>query len=121
MDNANLMVEVSGAGLKRHKTYFPSGISLRVQIFEKLGQLKVTFEELPVPETYIKVYSRQRGTKEEKFFKDGYTDLRGRFDYGQLSGVDISKVEKFAVFISSEKHGSLVKECNPPSTLAPSG
>lgn len=49
------------------------------------------------------------------FFKDGYTDIRGRFDYGQLSGVNIGDVERFSIFISHDKHGSLIKEANPPS------
>jgi hypothetical protein len=49
------------------------------------------------------------------FFKDGYTDLRGRFDYGQLSGTSISDVEKFAIFVHNEEHGSLIKEAKPPS------
>jgi hypothetical protein len=70
-----------------------------------------------MPECYIKVYSRDRNTSDTKFFKDGYTDLRGRFDYGQLSGVDISVIEKFAVFISHEKLGAIVKECKSPSQL----
>ena len=49
------------------------------------------------------------------FFKDGYTDMRGRFDYGQLSGTSISDVEKFAIFIQNDSHGSVIKEAKPPS------
>ena len=53
------------------------------------------------------------------FFKDGYTDLRGRFDYGQLSGKDISTVEKFSIFIQHEEYGSIVKEAKVPNGVAP--
>ena len=50
-----------------------------------------------------------------KFFKDGYTDLRGRFEYAVLSGMSISDVEKFAIFVSHETYGSLTKEAATPS------
>jgi hypothetical protein len=39
----------------------------------------------PLPKTYVKVYAKLNdGTV--RFFKDGYTDLRGRFDYASLNG-----------------------------------
>ncbi|TNV72726.1 hypothetical protein FGO68_gene2890 [Halteria grandinella] len=117
--NANVLIEAAANGIKQYKTHFPSSQKHRVHLFENLGELKVTNESLPLPETYVKVYSKQRGgSGEVKFFKDGYTDMRGRFDYGQLSGTSIDNVEKFAVFIASEKWGSVVKECKPPHTLA---
>ena len=40
---------------------------------------------LPAPGAYCKVYARY-SAGDAKFFKDGYTDLRGRFDYATLSG-----------------------------------
>ena len=51
------------------------------------------------------------------FYKDGYTDLRGRFDYATLNSSDVSNIEKFALFIMSDEHGSLTKEANPPKKL----
>lgn len=50
------------------------------------------------------------------FFRDGYTDLRGRFDYALSSGNDITEVSQFAILVSSEEHGALIRECPPPST-----
>jgi hypothetical protein len=49
-----------------------------------------------------------------KFYKDGYTDLRGRFDYASLSTDDLGGVRKFAILILSEDHGALVREATPP-------
>lgn len=63
----------------------------------------------------MKVYSKQDG--KDTFFKDGYTDLRGRFDYGQLSGASIAVIEKFAILVSHEKYGNLVREALPPTEL----
>ncbi len=39
------------------------------------------------------------------FYKDGYTDLRGRFDYASLSTSSIDTIEKFAIFIMSDDLG----------------
>jgi len=90
-----------------------------VRIIENFGELKVFVanidgQDTPLPKTYVKVYQKTNGG-EVKFFKDGYTDLRGRFDYAQLSGTSIANVEKFAVFISNDDYGSLIKEANKPS------
>jgi hypothetical protein len=57
-----------------------------VQVIDNYGQVKVTTKNTakPLPMTYIKVYSRMKnGTT--SFYKDGYTDRRGRFDYASLS------------------------------------
>jgi len=51
------------------------------------------------------------------FYKDGYTDLRGRFDYATLNASDVSAIEKFSIFIMSDEKGSLIKEAKPPSTV----
>ena len=51
------------------------------------------------------------------FYKDGYTDLRGRFDYATLNSSNISNIEKFGIFVMSDEFGSLVKEAKAPSKL----
>jgi hypothetical protein len=77
-----------------------------------------------------------------RFFKDGYTDLRGRFDYASLNGPDaetpdvsgalspasggrldyqmlrpneLSQVAKLSVLVLSETQGAVVREMAPPS------
>jgi len=49
-----------------------------------------------------------------KFYKDGYTDHRGRFDYASLNTDEIETVERFALLILSEAHGTVVREAAPP-------
>jgi len=51
------------------------------------------------------------------FYKDGYTDLRGRFDYATLNSSDISNIKKFAIFVTSDELGSLIKEAKAPEKL----
>ena len=47
---------------------------------------------------------------EVKFFKDGYTDLRGRFDYARLNTNELEDAEKIAVLIMSDTLGAVVRE-----------
>lgn len=49
------------------------------------------------------------------FFKDGFTDIRGRFDYAKVSGSDSSdkkQFKTFAIFMSHEKLGDTIKEAD---------
>lgn len=62
---------------------------------------------------YVKVYARS-GNGTVAFYKDGYTDLRGRFDYTSINSGQLDSVSRFAVLILSEEHGALVREVAPP-------
>ena len=71
----------------------------------------------PLPRTYVKVYAQLRGAgagAEGRFYKDGYTDLRGRFDYVSLNSDLLGRVEKFAILVSSSEHGAVVRMAPPP-------
>jgi hypothetical protein len=61
----------------------------------------------------VKVYARHRGGAVE-FYKDGYTDLRGWFDYATLSTNDLDRVERFAILVVSDQAGSAILEAGPP-------
>jgi hypothetical protein len=94
-----------------------------------------------VSKAYVKVYARlSNGTV--RFFKDGYTDLRGRFDYASLNGpaqgqappfqqprdgapgngldyqmlkpAELAAVEKFAILVLSDTNGAATREVAPP-------
>jgi hypothetical protein len=49
-----------------------------------------------------------------RFYKDGYTDLRGRFDYTSLSTNDLDNVNKFSILVMSDELGATVREAIPP-------
>ena len=51
------------------------------------------------------------------FYKDGYTDLRGRFDYASLNTSDLKSFDKFAIFVMSDEYGSLIREAIPPAVV----
>ena len=42
-----------------------------------------------------------------KFHKDGYTDLRGRFDYVSVNTPERQAIERFAVLVLDEQSGAL--------------
>ena len=66
-----------------------------------------------LPKTYVKVYGKL-ANGQVRFYKDGYTDLRGRFDYVSLNTGELDTVTSFAILILNEKHGAIIREAKPP-------
>lgn len=135
---ANVLVEVIGAGKRQTQAYHAN--TLKLTLTETYGRLETrdVSTDKPLPKAYVKVYAKlNNGTV--RFFKDGYTDLRGRFDYASLNasehaappppGIDqpangldypmlepaeLNNVSKLAVLVLSDTHGATVKEVDPP-------
>jgi hypothetical protein len=112
--NANVMIEVAAGGRRRCEAYCSHSMGL--ELVESYGQLRLSAAEggKPLAKAYVKVYARLKGGS-EVFHKDGYTDLRGRFDYASVSGRGTSEVERFAILVMSEASGALVAEAAPPA------
>lgn len=109
----NVMIEVHGESKQQFMTYYSN--SMKVHIIDDFGELKVTDKEDKVlPKVYIKVIA-QNSNGTTKFFKDGYTDIRGKFEYAQINSKSISGIQKFAILVLSDSHGALTKEARPPS------
>jgi hypothetical protein len=72
-----------------------------IQVFDSVGRL-------PLPQTYVKVYV-QGPDGEAIFHKDGYTDLRGKFDYLSHTGSDLGEIRKVAVFVSHPEKGARIE------------
>lgn len=135
---ANVLVEVIGAGKRQAQAYHAN--TLKLALIENYGRLETrdAATDKPLPKAYVKVYAKlNNGTV--RFFKDGYTDLRGRFDYASLNasenaappppGIDapangldypmlkpaeLNGVTKLAILVLSDTHGATVKEVDPP-------
>lgn len=114
--NCNMLIQITCGAKTENLTYFPS--SMKAFIVENYGQIKVTDEEnKPLSKVYVKCFSRKKnGTV--SFFKDGYTDLRGTFDYAALNLENITNIDKFALLVVSEDKGALIKQSNPPSSMS---
>jgi hypothetical protein len=138
---ANVLVEIVGAGQRHAQAYHAN--TLKLTLTENYGRIeaKDSATDKPVSKAYVKVYARlTNGTV--RFFKDGYTDLRGRFDYASLNaatgqpqpvadarpaspsgnGLDyqmlkpaeLANVEKLAILVLSDTNGATTREVDPP-------
>ena len=113
--NQNVVIEIVGAGKQIFQTYFSS--SLKLTVNENYGELKVTDKsDKAVQKAYVKCFAKYNDGS-EKFFKDGYTDIRGKFEYAQLNSKDLDKVQKFSIFVLSDDFGSLTREVKPPANI----
>ncbi len=113
MHSSNVLVEITGDGQTKSQAYYANSLSL--QLVENYGQLRVSHDKTAksIPKTYVKVYARMKNGKVQ-FYKDGYTDLRGRFDYTSLNTNELDFVESFALLVLSDQHGAIVREAKPP-------
>jgi hypothetical protein len=113
LHSSNVLVEISAGGVTKSQAYYAN--SLALQLTENYGQVRAAHAETgkPIPKTYVKVYARMNDGS-VKFYKDGYTDLRGRFDYTSLNTNELDFVSKFSLLILSDEFGAVVREANPP-------
>ena len=92
--------------------------NLIVTITESLGELKVIDNKLQsVIKAYVKVYVELNDSKVQ-FYKDGYTDLNGKFNYLALNTDQLKKAKKFYIFVSEENQGAIIRECYPPQNIS---
>jgi hypothetical protein len=109
----NLVIEAVSAGARQALAHYAHDLSL--QVSHQYGQVRIlrASTRAPLSATYVKVYARNHGGAVQ-FYKDGYTDLRGRFDYATLSTDDLDRVRRFAILVVSEEAGAAVTEADPP-------
>jgi hypothetical protein len=110
---SNLLVSLRAGTVLLTRPCYAHGLA--VMMMEALGQLKVTARSKndPLANVYIKVYAREN-EGDVSFYKDGYTDWRGRFDYASLSTDRLSKVDEFAILVHSEEEGAVIRQAKPP-------
>ena len=112
--NRNVLVELRAGDQVKAKPYFAN--SMYVQTVERFGQIHVTTGDgkKPVSKAYVKVYS-QRNNGKINFHKDGYTDLRGRFDYVSQSNNPLDGITNYSILILSPEFGAVTRQASPPS------
>jgi hypothetical protein len=113
MRGKNVVVEAIGAGQRKAKIHYANDLAPHVA--HQYGQIRVqrASDRGALVATYVKVYARQHGGA-IGFYKDGYTDLRGWFDYATLSTDELDRVERFAILVCSDRSGSAILEATPP-------
>jgi hypothetical protein len=112
-EGRNVLVEVTAAGKTRAVPHLAS--SMTVNLSENYGQLRVTDNTAgkAVSKVYVKVYARLADGS-VKFHKDGYTDLRGRFDYVSVNTPERQAAERYAILVLSDDRGAAIREVAPP-------
>jgi hypothetical protein len=110
--NRNVLVEVSSGAISQSRVIVPNAMD--VTLADSFGRLQATSGNgKPVDLAYAKVYARHRDGS-VRFYKDGYTDLRGQFDYASLSTNDLDSVDRFAILILHPELGAWIREASPP-------
>ena len=106
LKGANLVLEATdGEGRVTSSLTALSG-SLEVQVVTEYGQLRVRDRNgKPVSAAYVKVYAQDESGRMEKFHKDGYTDLRGAFDYASVSTDSEFRPARFAILVLHDTEG----------------
>jgi hypothetical protein len=111
--NRTLRIEVASDRVLDSKLVPAS--DLEVAMVPAYARLQVTDRQgKPLEEVYVKVYARHRDGS-VRFYKDGYTDLRGQFDYGSLSTPDLETVDRFALLIAHPQGGAVLRQSEPPA------
>ena len=112
-DNKNVLVEVVAGDDSKSETWYAN--SMEVQVIESYGQVLLTDPEAkaPISKAYVKVFAKGANGQVE-FHKDGYTDLRGRFDYVTQSNRSLDGISEYAILIISDEHGAVIREAKPP-------
>jgi hypothetical protein len=113
LKNRNMVVEVAGEGLTRSHAVYAN--SLSVALSTHMGRLQTlsSADRKPLKEAYVKVYARHQDGS-VRFYKDGYTDLRGQFDYATLSTNDLETTQRFSILVIHPDHGAIIREAEPP-------
>ena len=114
LKSQTLLVEAS-VGASRSTTLYYGG-ELTTYVSEGFGQLQTTDAEThrPVAGAYVKVYARY-SSGDVRFYKDGYTDGRGRFDYSSVSAGDAKGAARYAILVLSENRGATLHDVAAPS------
>lgn len=90
---------------------------MRIYILENIGEIKVKYNKKPLSKVYVKCFARKTSSSTPVFYKDGYTDIRGTFDYASLLIEKQTDYHEFALMIYSEEHGGLIQVVKSPKTM----
>lgn len=107
----NILIAAESEDTKSLKILDSQQLETRITPTNRSIQIIDPAAKAPLPGTYIKVYAESRdGTV--TFHKDGYTDLRGKFDYLSHTAIDPSTIRRVAVLVSHPEKGSLTRIIN---------
>ena len=101
----NLLIDARAGGAKQLKVLDSAALDVRRFAADRTLQVLDSASHHPLPKTYVKVYVRTASGK-IVFHKDGYTDLRGKFDYLTHTATDPSTTNQIAILVSHPEKGA---------------
>jgi hypothetical protein len=105
LDKGNLLVSAAVGGQQLLRILDSKALELRHTPDTRTVQVLDAATSKPLPKTYVKVYA-QTHSGEILFHKDGYTDLRGKFDYLSHTGIDPVTIKRLAILVSHPEKGA---------------
>jgi len=103
-DAENVIFEVSAGERFINGSLFMHQLDL--QLSESQVRVLRKQEGTPVVKAYVKVYVQTFACPDGVFYKDGYTDLRGRFDYRTVATNAADSVTKFGILVKTISNGA---------------
>ena len=90
--------------------------NITTYVSESFGQLQTTdsLSHRPISTAYVKVYAKYPDDS-VRFYKDGYTDSRGRFDYASVSAADAKGATRYAILVLSDEKGATLHDVAAPN------
>ena len=109
----NLMIQMESGPVKKSQVVYAN--SLDLQIAENYGILSLREQKSgkAIAGAYVKVFAKMKDGSVQ-FYKDGYTDLRGKFDYVSLSTDESDNAQRYAILVMTGKNGAVIKEAGVP-------
>jgi hypothetical protein len=101
----NVLVSAKSGSRNLLKILDSRALEIRQLPLERTIQVVDSATAKPLTRAYVKVYAENRNG-EVAFHKDGYTDLRGKFDYLSHTGIDSSTLKRVAVLVSDPEKGA---------------
>ena len=113
---ANLLVEAVGDGGATQALVLNTPNAFTAQLSQNYGRVSVTRRDggKPFAGVYVKVYARGEGGQ-VRYHKDGYTDLRGLFDYASISTDSEFAPKTFALLLVSPDGGTSILTVPAPA------
>ncbi|MFC7339508.1 hypothetical protein ACFQY0_20115 [Haloferula chungangensis] len=100
----NVLIAADAGSTKALQILDSQAIKLEHRKVDTTLQVFDAESRTPLSACYVKVYREQNG--EPVFLKDGYTDLRGKFDYLTLTDGESPPSGDIAIFVDHPKKGS---------------
>lgn len=108
----NMVIQLIAGVKSVFLNYFPSSMSV-FPLYEQ-GHIKVTDQAgKPIERAYVKVFVQKKSSTGVKYYKDGYTDFKGNFDFATLNLEPENSIREYSILVLSKSHGSHIVRIDP--------